>query len=65
LAFSGALQIEEALVPGGNLNAGEAEARCPIGHAGEGVEGSCVAGELGKKNSGAFDGFHCVILLGS
>ena len=59
LAFRGLGEVEQAGVPGRDLQAGVAEVGGPFGHAGQGVEGGFVAGELGEEDAGALDvGFH-------
>ena len=65
LALGGALQVEEARVPRGNLDADEAEAGGPVSHAAQSVEWCFVAGELREENSWSFDGFHCYSPNGS
>lgn len=57
-AFGGALEIEEAGVPGRDLHGHVAEAGGPGADGIEGVEGRSICGELREEDARALDGFH-------
>src|SRR5919107_4028434 len=56
--FGRLLQVEEAGIPGRDLNALVAEGRGPAADGVERVERSLVAGELGEEETGTLHGFH-------
>ena len=58
LALGSQLEIEEPLIPGGNLYALEAQSRSPLGNGFQFIERLLVAGKLGQEDSGPLNGFH-------
>ncbi|MNT29227.1 hypothetical protein D3C72_1649570 [compost metagenome] len=58
LAVRGLRHVEQARIPGGNLQGLEAHAGRPCGDGWQGVEGRRVGGELGQVQARSLDGFH-------
>ena len=58
LALGGQLQVEETLIPTGNLDALEAQTRGPFGDVFECVEGFLISGKLGQEDCRPLNGFH-------
>jgi hypothetical protein len=58
LALGGLLQVEQAAVPGRDLQPLEAESRGPVGDGGQAVERRRIAGELRQKDRGPLDRPH-------
>lgn len=57
-AFRGALEIEEAAIPGRDLHGGKTESGGPGANRVEGIKRRSVRSELREKDAGAFDGLH-------
>ena len=62
LAGGGQFHVEQALVPGGDLQGLEAQAGRPFGDGGQAVERGGGAAELRQVDAGAFEGLHDVSL---
>ena len=58
LALGRLLQVEEPRVPTGNLHPLVTQARSPLRHAIQRIEGRIVRRKLRQKNPRPFDGFH-------
>ncbi len=58
LAFGGQFQIEQAPILGRNLHPGKSQARRPLRHSLERVEGRRILCKLRQKNSRSFDRLH-------
>src|SRR6202034_2013665 len=58
LALRSQLEVEEPLIPGGNLNALEAQSCSPLGNGFQFIERLLVAGKLGQEDSRPLNGFH-------
>ncbi|KAG0924296.1 hypothetical protein G6F32_013966 [Rhizopus arrhizus] len=63
LAVGGGGQVEQARIPGRNLQGLEAVAGRPCGNAVEAVERGLVAGELRQVQAGALEGLHVLLQL--